>query len=118
MLRRITKAIEEQSEICEYEKVIKENCRLFEALLVLSKNGQLRMIFGGLKDHLVRKMHTAPTNKRKPTFLKHHRMLIDLMEAKEATRVEKLTRKLIFKLIWVHDRMRLNTRRMTKTFPK
>lgn len=118
MLRRITKVIEEQAETCEYEKVIKENCRLFEALLVLSNNGQLRMIFNGLKDHLVRKMLIAPTTKRRTAFLKHHRTLIDLMEAKEAARAEKLTRKLIFNLICFNDRSRKNVRRMTKASPK
>jgi len=99
VLRSITKAIEEHFNSFDHERVINESCRLFDALLGLSNNNQLRIIFNGLKDHLVRKMLITPIIKRRRAFLKYHRMLIDLMEAKKASRAEKVSRKMIFRII-------------------
>lgn len=104
VLRGITKAIGEHFDSCDHEKVINEGDRLFDALLGLSNNNQLRIIFNGLKDRLVRKLFVVPTAKNRLSLLKNHRMLIDLMEAKQAARAEKLARKLIPKKICLHTR--------------
>lgn len=118
MLRRITKAMEEHFEICDHEKVINESCRFYDALLVLSNNNQLRIIFNGLNDHLVRKLFTMPTAKKRLSLLKNHRMLIDLMEAKQAARAEKIARKLIFKRICLNTRVYLDVCSQRNTSPK
>lgn len=102
VLRSITKAIEEHFDSCDHEKVINESYRLFDALLGLSNNNQLRMIFNGLKDHLLRNLFIVPTPKRRYSLLKNYKMLIDLMEAKQAARAEKLARKHIFRRVCLH----------------
>ena len=98
ILRSIMKSMEKHLKTNNKSEFVRSVIRFCETLLLLSKNTWLSRIFNSLKENLYWDIFAFFDNDRVYAFLSNQRMLIDLMEARQAKNAVKLARELYGRL--------------------
>lgn len=98
ILRSIMKSMEKHLKTNNKSEFVRSVIRFCETLLLLSKNTWLSRIFNSLKENLYWDVFAFFDNDRVYAFLSNQRMLIDLMEARQAKNAVKLARELYDRL--------------------
>lgn len=98
ILRSIMKSMEKHLKTNNKSEFVRSVIRFCETLLLLSKNTWLSRIFNSLKENLYWDIFAFFDNDRVYAFLSNQRMLIDLMEARQAKNAVKLARELYARL--------------------
>lgn len=97
LLRRIVKQAEDHLRNGNHRELVNTWDRFCSTLLLLSRNNRLGAIFNRLKDDAFQQLPRLRDTRKKHVFLNDERTLIDLMEAKQAARAEKLARTILLK---------------------
>lgn len=95
LLRRITRQSENHLAKGNPQELVRAWERFCNTLLLLSGNNRLATLYNGLKENVSGQPSRLRDLQRVRAFLDGQRALIDLMEARQAARAEKLARAIV-----------------------